>query len=708
MARGTNPQRHRISEVYNWLLVAFALGGMAIIGRVLWIQYIQGDALRELGDRTVYKLESLEANRGNILAEDGRTLATSLPHFRLHMDMCAQGLTEQVFESGLDSMSIGLARIFGGKSAESYRADLLEKRRKRLRYTWLATDRLISYSQLKTLQQYPILRLPSNRGGIIVSRHFLRFRPLGDLAARTIGSCNAEGNVGLEDAFQHELSGEAGRRLVQITYGNKTIPVGSEDQVPPRDGLDVITTLDINLQDVVSRALRQQLELHKAHHGCVVVMEVKTGAIKAIANLTLRKNGQYGDDVNYAVGASTEPGSTFKLAALIALLEDGLVDLNDTVDTGDGRLRVGDRYIADTKVGGYGKITVQRAWEVSSNVGVAKLMLSGYKGRVDEFIKRLYSMRLDQPLGVEIRGEGRPFINSPNSGHWNGTSLAMMGIGYEVRMTPLQMLAFYNAVANDGKVVRPRFVNALADHGRIIKRYEPVVIESSLCSKRTLEKVKRVLAGVVENGTAKNLQGAVYTIAGKTGTAQIAKGTRGYGAGADVAYQASFAGFFPVDAPRYSCIVVVSSPTQNGYYGNMVAGPIFREIADKIYATRSEWFPRVDGESSGHVLATKAGSRDALQSYLAGQGIVVEDQSQQSDWVRTERRGSAVRLTPYGASSQGVPDVQGLPLNDAIYRLENAGLRVRVRGRGSVRTQSIAPGAHVRRGETVWLEMSII
>lgn len=700
-------QRRRALLVFDVLVALFGLLVIGISVRILYIQYVLGDELRAEGERVVYREEVLEANRGNIVAEDGRLLATSLPRYRVHMDLGARGMTDAIFSGGVDSLALELSLLFRDKSASAYVRDLSRQRAQGARYYRLG-NRNLDYLELKRLREFPILRLPRNSGGLIVEQEYRRMKPLGDLAARTIGSYNQGRGVGIEGAYNSELCGTPGLRITQRSHGGKSIPIGSADHVQPVDGLDVVTTIDINLQDVVTRALREQLVHHEADHGTVVVMEVATGEVKAIANLSKLSGGGYGEQVNYAVGASTEPGSTFKVAALIALLEDGLVSLEDTVDTGDGVMRLYDKKISDTKRGGWGKLTVQQVWENSSNVGVAKLVQQYYKGREQDFVNRIYGLHLNRPLGVSIPGEGAPYINSPSDPLWSGVSLAMMSTGYEVKVTPLQMLALYNAIANDGTLVRPRFVRELRRHGRVERRYGPEVVESSICSKSTIRKVQTVLRGVVEHGTARNLSGAVYSMAGKTGTAQVAEGRTGYGRGGRMEYQASFVGYFPAEAPRYSCIVVVSSPSSRGYYGNVVAGPIFREIAQKVYATRSEWFPTLPSGGVATALYSKGGDRQALVESLETMGIEVEDASGDGRWAEPFKRGDTVELAARRTVGGLVPNVVGMPLSDAVYLLENAGLRVRVRGRGSVRMQSIGAGERVEAGREISLEMSVL
>ncbi len=704
----TDQKQYALNTV-RFFLVFFVLLTFGVIARILWLQYVEGDALRSASNARAYMEKEIPASRGNILADDGRFLATSMPRYNIRMDLVARGLTDTLFRKNVNSLALCLSRFFKDHSQAEYRQKLIEQRSLR-NSSYRLGSRLINYFELKELKTFPLLCIEdTNKSGLIVEPEERRLLPLGGLASRTIGSINAGSGVGIEGAYNDYLKGEPGAQIMQSTPGGRLIPVGAEDPIPARDGYDLKTTIDINLQDVVSRALSEQLMRHEAEHGTVVVMEVKSGEIKAIANLTRTEAGDYTEQYNYAVGMSSEPGSTFKLAALIALLEDGKVSLEDTVDTKDGRFRVYDQVITDTKPEGHGVLTVQQVWQVSSNVGVAKLMMKHYQGHAEDFIAHLHAMHLDRKLGLSIEGEGIPYIKSTQDTFWSGVSLPMMSIGYEVKQTPLQVLAFYNAIANDGCMVRPRLVNEILHHGQVMRRFKTEVIDPSICSRETIKQVKQVLQGVVKSGTARNLQTAVYSIAGKTGTAQIARGKEGYRNGGKTEYQASFVGYFPADEPRYSCIVVVNSPTQSGYYGNVVAGPIFREIAEKVYATRSEWFPWYEAETQAvaHLPMSKSGAKQALLKAFDILDLDYVDESGAAQWVNTTRQGDKIVVTPHPIVATHVPNVVGFPLSDALFLLENSGLKVSFRGRGSVKRQSIAPGRPVVKGSRIILEMSV-
>lgn len=694
----------RIAGIYILLLLL----GIGIVFKILFIQIVDGRELREKSKKITYRDIIIEANRGDILASDGRVLATSVPHFELRMDLLAAGLTDSVFKANIDSLALCLSHFFGDRSWYSYRSELTNARKyaKNRRYYPIA-PRKVNYLELQEISKFPLLRLGENKGGFIVEQVNKRMLPHNSMAARTLGMVNLNGGVvGLEKALNDVLKGKDGLRVHARIPGNTWVEVNSTNRVEPEDGVDILTTLDVQLQDVAEAALRKHLEGHGAGHGCAIVMEVATGDIKAIANLRRNEDGTYEEVYNYAVGESTEPGSTIKTATLIALLEEGDIDLNDTVNTGKGKLQLYDHVISDSKEGGHGKITVKEVFEVSSNVGVIKLVQKVFKGREKDFVKKFYELKLNEPTGIIIPGEVNPQIRFPGDKGWSGLSMPMMSIGYEIRLTPLQILTFYNAIANNGRMVKPRLVKAYLRHGQVVESFPPQVIQSSVCSRSTLKKVHEVLEGVVENGTATNLKNPRYKIAGKTGTAQIAKGRKGYKSGGRISYQASFVGYFPAKNPKYSCIVVVNSPSNSVYYGNVVAGPIFKEISDKVYATSPEWFSDIKGDYLKDLPQTKTGPLDKLMFLLGKLDIPTKNNGQKYDWGTAERDSTKIVINPIRLPMNKVPNVVGMGLRDAIYRLESLGLRAVAKGRGTVRSQSVQPGEPVIKGSTVYLEMS--
>ncbi len=696
----------RVGVVYIFIL-AFAI---LIVGKILYLQLIEGNTWKEKAQKLTLKDITIESNRGDILASDGRLLASSVPYYEIRMDTRSTGMDERTFSKNIDSLSIRLSQLFKDKSAIAYKNELIAARKNGERFHLI--KRRVNYNQLKELETFPIFRLGRYKGGFIAIQTNIRIQPHVNLASRTIGytTKGIGGNiVGIEGAYDKELKGVEGVRLMQRLQGNVWMPVNDGNEVEPKDGMDIVTTIDVNIQDVAESALLRQLLKHDAHHGTAVLMEVTTGEIKAIANLKRNSNGQYKETYNYAIGESTEPGSTFKLASIIAALEDGYVDLNDTIDTGEGEIQYYDKKLTDSRIGGYGKITVKEVFEISSNVGISKIITDNYTGREDKFINRLYRMNLNNKLDLDIKGEGVPEIKYPGDKYWSGVSLPMMSIGYEVRLTPLQMLTFYNAIANNGKMVKPKFVKALNYHGNQVKKVETEIINPSVCSKATLRKVKVMLEGVVENGTANNIKNNNYKIAGKTGTAQIANIESGYTDKSKLSHQASFVGYFPADNPKYSCIVVVNSPSRNIYYGNLVAGPVFKEIADKVYATSFDMHGKKLADISDDVKVpyTKYSYKQELDYVLKELGIRVYDDGVDSEWVLTTKKDSCVKLDNRFIDQQFMPNVVGMGVKDAVFILENLGLDVEILGRGTVLSQSVKPGANINEGNTVVLEMSI-
>jgi cell division protein FtsI (penicillin-binding protein 3) len=697
--------RARTNLVYL-MMVLFAV---AIAVKLFTIQLVEGDKWLARAETVATTYRVVQPDRGHIYSEDGRLLATSVPEYEIRMDMVPDGLTEELFNAHIDSLAWHLSDLFGDRTAQEYKRDLSDARHRGERYHLVR--RKADHTQVKQLRTFPIYKLGRYKGGLIAEKRTVRVRPFGRLAARTVGYVLRDTNalaIGIEGGYDHWLKGTTGRRLERRLTGGVWMPVDNGDGVDPKPGSDVHTTIDINLQDVADAALEAQLRKHGAQYGCVVVMEVSTGYVKAISNLTRRGDSTYVEDLNYAVGHATEPGSTFKLASLMVGLEDGLIKPTDTVDTRKGQVRYYDRIMKDSHEGGYGRITVQRAFELSSNTGISLAVHKAYEREPRKFIEGIKRFGLHDPNGVLIPGEPVPTLRGPGEQGWSGVSLPWMSIGYEVALTPLQTLAFYNAVANKGRMMQPQFADRISRNGRVVERLEPKVLNERICSKSTIDIVHGMLQGVVDSGTATNLRAAHFTIAGKTGTAQIARSGSYKQHG--ISYQASFVGYFPADAPKYSCIVIVNGPTTSGFYGNVVAGPIFKEIADKIYSNRLELQqdtrlaavqgPRTPVSLSGH----GADLRIALEGLNVPMQMLDE-----SEWMTTQAGDSVVALVARGIPSDAmdmVPNVLGMGLKDALYILENRGLRVRFEGVGMVKRQSLSPGTRATQGSTIVIELA--
>ncbi len=701
----------RVGIVY----LGFLFFGIWIIGKIIYLQTFEHEKWNEEAEKAVLKNVIIPSNRGNIYTADGRLLATSIPYYQIRMDLKTSALTDKIFYSNVDSLAFCLYKLFMNESSKTkneYKQELIAARKRGERF-YLIKDK-INYLELQKLKHFPIFRYGRYKGGLISIQKDMRVKPHENLAARFIGfTTQDKRSVGIEGAYNQQLAGIQGISLKQKLPGNLWMPVSDKNEVDPKDGMDLYTSIDINLQDVADKALRQQLINQEADHGSAVLMEVKTGRIKAIVNLGKDKNGNYRELQNYAVGESVEPGSTFKLPVLIAALEDGYVDLTDTVDTKNGVIEYYDKTIKDDNFwkGGSGKITVQRVFEISSNVGMVKIITNAYRGREYHFIDRLYNMKLNEKLGVEIKGEGQPYIKYPKDKFWSGISLAMMAHGYEVRLTPLQLLTFYNAIANNGKMVKPKFVDDIRFHGRLVKTFDTEIIDHSVCSKSTLAKAKKLLEGVVENGTARNLKIPDFKIAGKTGTSQIYNVASGsYKSENGISYQASFVGYFPADDPKYSCIVVVNSPTKRIYHGNEVAGPVFLEIARKVYALDiEEQFERTRNEPIiADLPYSKDGQKSELNLVAKKLDLKLEEKDAESDWITTSKQEDYIEVKDKKMVANLVPNVVMMGAKDAVYLLENSGLQVIIKGRGSVKNQSIPPGTRINKGDIIELEMSFI
>ncbi|MBE9509880.1 MAG: transpeptidase family protein [Bacteroidetes bacterium] len=696
----------RVGVVYLGIFIL----SLGIIGKLFFLIYVEGSKWEEKAEEHNMKYVTIDPNRGDILADDGRLLASSVPYYEIRMDLMSTAMSDEIFTKKIDSLAFCFSKLFNDRSKAAYKREIIRARQNGERYHLLKKG--VNYNELKEMKAFPLFRRGRYKGGFIYVQENKRILPHIGLASRTIGylTKGRSGNVvGIEGAYDHELSGVVGVRLMQRLSGNVWMPVNTNNEVEPRDGNEVVTTIDINLQDVAEHALYKQLSRHNAHHGTAILMEVHTGEVKAIVNLEKDKEGRYRELYNYGIGESTEPGSTFKLPALMVALEDKVVSLDDTIDTGNGKIQYYDKTIRDTKKGGYGKITVKQVFELSSNVGMSKIINENYKGHERQFINRLYAMRLNEKLNVEIKGEGSPYIQYPGDKYWSGLSLPMISHGYEVRMTPLQILTFYNAVANNGKMVKPGFVREIRYHGEKIRKFDTKVLNPSICSGETIRKAREILEGVVENGTAKNLRNDNFKIAGKTGTAQIANEKYGYKQGSEVSYQASFVGYFPAENPKYSCIVVINSPTSSIYYGNLVAGPVFKEIADKVYATslfrdEQQYLNIPEAYDPPY---SKHGNLEDLKLVFERFNIATTNENISSKWVATVKQDSTIMIKPLDIRKGIMPNVKEMGLRDALYILENMALKVEIKGYGKVWKQSIAPGTKISPGSKVLLEMSM-
>ncbi len=679
--------------------------GIGILVQATRVQTVRGSYYRELADSLTTSYREIDAIRGNIYAADGSLLATSVPIYDIRMDLKADGLKKDIFEEKIDSLGDGLSRIFGDASGREYTRRLREARRAGKRNYLI--KRNIDYQQLQAVKELPIFNLGRYKGGLVVEQKSKREMPFRHLAKRTIGyAINGVAPVGLEGAYDKTLAGEHGKRLMQKIAGGVWMPINEGEEIAPMNGHDIITTLDINIQDVAEAALLRTLENNAADHGCVVVMEVATGQIKAIANLGRdSEEGAYYEKYNYAVGESMEPGSTFKLASLMVGLERGDFTLNDSVDIEKGKVKFFDRQMKDSEEHDHRNMSVTDLFAISSNVGVSKLIQQHYGKQPKVFVDGLKKLGLGSPIGLEITGEGKPLIKDPQGKGWSGVTLPWMSVGYETRFTPLQLLMFYNAVANNGVMMKPYLVSEIRNFGKVEQKFTPMVVKDQIASKTTIAAARTMLEAVVANGTGKNLKSDQYTAAGKTGTAQVANDRFGYKE--SMRYRASFAGYFPADNPKYSCIVVIVNPKKGLYYGSYVAGPVFKEIADKVYASIiNPALEEEQKESAPRYLVLKNGAHEPTLEVLKLLDADYRELDQDAEWVSAEADSTRVTLSALTVNRQKVPKVTGMGLQDAMYLLENAGLRVVPVGKGKVKRQSIPAGSTARKNQQIVIELS--
>lgn len=677
------------------------LFAVAVVVRMGHIQFVEGEKWEKMGERISFDYKVVKATRGNIYSDNGSLLATSLPFYKVAFD--ASLSKNDVFKKGVDSLAYLLSRFYKDKSKQEY-ARLLRDARAGKRQYIVLNRRQINYQEKKTMEEWPIFREGRYGGGAIFEKVDVRYRPFSNLSRRTIGFVNENNNgAGLEYSFNKQLAGQDGYAYYQKLAGGVWKPIYDANNVKAVNGLDLLTTLDINLQDVAETALHNAMLQHNADDGLVVVMEVKTGEVKAISNLSSDGKGNLYEKFNFATGGLFEPGSTFKLVTMMALLEDTNVELTDSVDTGNGEYTFYNKKVRDHEEGGLGRITVQGAFEHSSNVAMAKLVDKHFRSRPQKFVDYIDELRLSKPLGMQIVGEPQPKIKRPGEKGWSGISLPWMAYGYGFETTPMHTLALYNAVANDGKMIKPVIVRSVSKADENTEEFDTDILNRKICSDKTLAKLKQLLEGVVERGTAKNIRGTHYRIAGKTGTAQILENghyTR--------KYITSFVGYFPAHAPKYSAIVLIKNPRGWQQYGSSVAAPVFKEIADNIYARDIEIHdPMLTGTypETGVFPVIRAGRQEELVLLCNEMGISNHADTNE-EWVRAARNGNAVDWKKNTVGRDIVPDVNGMTFRDALFLLEKSGLRVFYEGKGRVQEQSLTPGTKISKGTRIYIRLS--
>lgn len=680
-----------------------------VLGRVVYIQNVEGEYWREMGDSLHIKYQPILAERGTIYSEDGNMLSTSVPIFDVYIDFAADGLREKQgerFHQNIDSLSIRLSQLFADKSSAEYKKEITSGYNKKLRYYSL--KKKISFDEYRQLRDFPLVRLGKNKSGFIIETRDKRINPYVLMANRTIGLSRPDSskNVGLEKTFNYLLTGISGQKLVRYSAGSY-IPVEGA-QLDPVNGKDIITTIDTYIQDVTENALMKMLVDNNSQHGTAIVMETATGKIKAIANLGLQEDGSYIEDLNYGIGKATEPGSVFKLATLYCLLKDKYVTIDSKVNCEGGAKTFHGLTIRDSHKG-TGIVSIKEAFTESSNVAFASLAYQYYQNQPEKFIKHLSDLRLDTLTGIEIiASSGKPLIKKAKSRGWSKTTIPYMAHGYEELVTPMNMITFYNAVANNGKMMKPYLVHAIKEYGVEQQVFEPVTLSESIADADVISQMKECLRAVVDSphGTGRRiLKDSVYSISGKTGTAVSAQDNRGYNKGNKV-YQASFIGFFPSEAPKYTIAVVIQNTRQSRFvYGADVSGRVFKEIADHIYKrylNTPKAMPAGVLDSFNYGIAGTKNDLNSIFNYL---NISYKDNIKE-DVVRKaniKNKVAEIKIDSTSLTANVTPDVKGLGLKDAVYLLENKGFRVSFTGKGKVATQSFVAGTPFSKGQNILL-----
>lgn len=674
--------------------------GAAIIIKAAMIQIKEGPKLRAMAKEMHTRFDTLLAERGNIYTEDGVLLSSSIPEFDVHIDFSV--IDSALFSKNIDSLSRCLSRLFMDKSPEQYKEEFVRAYNEEDRYYQLGHK--LKYYQYETLRTFPIFNKGKGYGGFIADSKEKRMMPYDLLAKRVIGEFRDSNMTGLEAKYNKELVGENGRRVVQKSTGNVWVPVeGSE--VDPVNGSDIVTTIDINVQDVAEHALMSILEKYECQYGTCIVMEVETGKIRTLVNLGRQKDGSYTEDFNYAT-IPTEPGSTFKLATLLSLLNDKYITVDNKVDAEGGLIHFGNRTMRDSHLGLH-EMPIWKAYAESSNAAMAKLAYTYYRDNPGKYVDHLKKLHLDKPTGIDLLGERRSVVITPESSQWSNTALPWMATGYGVMITPLHTCMLYNSIANNGKMMKPYLVSSIKEYGKEVKTFQPAVIEE-VGDSSTVAQLQKCMRAVVTEGTAKGIESPYYTMAGKTGTAQVADKGIKY---TDGVYQGSFVGFLPADQPKYTiCVVIRTKAHSKEYYGGAIAAPVFRMVADKIFSENmGAWEGPLDSfaKKGTSVIPSKAATARNFRVMLNALGKPAKLPGDHMNTLMEMKVDSnkQVTIAPGKLYRNIVPDVTGMSLKDAVYMLENSGLQVTVQGKGRVHVQSITPGTVITKGQNIILQL---
>ena len=705
--KNIDPKTDLLLRVFFVYAIVLSVVFFAIRGMVL-IQVNEKDVLLEMANKRELKVRDEKAHRGNVFSKNGTLLATSVPRYSVYFDPVS--VNSELFNREVAQLADSLSRLLKDKSKQQYVSYLKDSRAKKRRYVKIANK--VSVGDYKRMQKFPIFREGKNKGGFISERSYVRELPYGELAARTIGYVREEEGifVGLEGAYNDNLKGRDGKQLVRRINGNFWMPMPSEENVEPINGDDIYTSIDIEIQDVAENALEKCLIENDALQGCVVLMDVKSGFVEVMASLSYNeKTNKYEEAYNFALRHNVEPGSTFKAITMCALLENNPnLDIESKLQLGTTDYKVfykrtmrDSHRVTDEK----GYSTIRNAFEQSSNIAFATLVEDAFVDNPQKYIDLIYKTKINEPLNLDIKGEAKPDIKTTKDKRWSKLSLPWMSIGYEVMMTPIQILTFYNAIANDGVMVKPQFVKEIRYGNEVKQVFDTIVINERIASENTISTLQTLLKGVVQNGTAKSMSKLGFSVAGKTGTAQISQGSAGYN---KKNYTATFVGYFPADNPKYSCIIVVSNPRGKKYYGSSVSGPVFKEVAEKIYATRLGVVDEkgVYQADCNSVLTPSMVYFDDFLDYCNMENISFVDNVENNQWVSVAQNDDVVYVNSVKLEESVVPDVKGMNVTDAVYVLESMGWKVKFDGYGKVKSQSVKAGTELRKGSVINLVLS--
>ncbi len=700
-----------IGDVWRVLLiyVLMLVVGIAIVAKIVVIQTVERDDLLESSQKVEKKIVKVPAVRGNIFSKNGTLLATTIPVYDVHFDPVA--VPQDVFDKEIGALADSLSKMLRKRTKSQYVSQFTKAREANKRYIRIANK--LTMEEYERIKTFPVFKERLGNG-FIPDKQLVRERPYGDLAMRVIGYVNNSDTlnpvkVGLEGAYDTCLNGRDGVQMRRRINGGWFIDVPASLNVTPTNGNDIYTSIDVKIQDVAEEALRKCLHDNEAQQGCVIMMDVKSGFVEVMASLKYNElTKKYEESYNFAIAENVEPGSTFKAITMTALLEnDPNFNINRELNLGNtGKMKFHNRIMTDSHVVGEGHPTVKQCFWESSNIAFGHLATEAFENNPQRFIDLIYKTKINEPLNLDIKGEGKPYIKSTNSRQWSKVSLPWMSIGYELTVTPITLLTYYNAIANDGRMVKPQFVKEIRRGNEVVKTFDTIVINEKIASDRTIRILQELLRGVVENGTAKSLNDCAFQVAGKTGTAQIASN----GSYNKKNYTASFVGYFPAEDPKYTCIVVISNPMGGKYYGASVSAPVFKEIAEKVYATELGITDETMNFPANCDKYTKASMAyyDDVNEYCKMAGVRMVDSELGSDWVKVSpSKNGGVIIQNIELDSEVVPDMRNMNVMDAVYLLETMGWKVRFSGRGTVESQSVKAGTRLEKGKEITLKLKV-